>query len=109
MATLTLALAPDLYGRLRQEAERIGKPLDKTAQELLAQQLADLPTPVEKSERERVREALQAAGLLAELGPEEKKRASQATMTLEEIRAVLDRAGGPPLSEMVLEMRGPKV
>jgi hypothetical protein len=30
-------------------------------------------------------------------------------MTLEEIRAVLDRAGGPPLSKIVLEMRGPKV
>jgi hypothetical protein len=108
MATLTLELAPDLYGRLRQEAERIGKPLDKTAQELLAQQLADLPTPVEKSERERVREALRASGLLTELGPEMKKRARQATMSLEEIRAALDRAGGQPLSELILEMRGPK-
>jgi hypothetical protein len=37
-----------------------------------------------------------------------KKRARQATMSLEEIRAALDRAGGQPLSELILEMRGPK-
>jgi ParB-like chromosome segregation protein Spo0J len=108
MTDLLLELAPDLYGRLQQEAERMGKPLDKTAQELLAQRLADLPSPVQKSEKERVREALRAGGLLTELGPEMKKRARQATMSLDEVRAALDRAGGEPLSETILEMRGPK-
>ncbi|MFO7679004.1 MAG: hypothetical protein R6X34_03055 [Chloroflexota bacterium] len=107
MNTLMLELTPDLYSRLRQEAERIGKPLEKTAQELLAQRLESAPI-VEKSERERVREALQAAGLLTELGPEMKKRAQQATMTLEEVRAALDKSEGEPLSELILEMRGPK-
>lgn len=107
MNTLMLELTPDLYSRLRQEAERIGKPLEKTAQELLAQRLESAP-PGEKSERERVREALQAAGLLTELGPEMKKRAQHATMTLEEVRAALDQSEGEPLSELILEMRGPK-
>ncbi len=47
-----------------------------------------------------------AAGLLTELSPEEKQRAAQSAATLEEVRAALDRAGGKPLSELILEMRG---
>lgn len=63
---------------------------------------------VPSSERERLRGALRAAGKLAELTPNEKAVAAQATLTLDEARAILDRAGGKPLSELVLEMRGPK-
>ncbi len=59
-------------------------------------------------ERQRATEALRTAGLLAELSPEEKALAAQSTLTLEEARAILDRAGGKPLSEIILEMRGPK-
>jgi len=108
MTALTLELAPDLYERLRHEAERKGESVKNAAQELLAERLSALPSLAQMSERERVREALRAAGLLTELGPEEKKRAAQATMTLEEVQAALDRAGGQPLSELILEMRGPK-
>jgi hypothetical protein len=60
------------------------------------------------SDRDRVTEVLRAVGLLAELSPAEKERASRSTMTLEEVSAALDRAGGKPLSELILEMRGPK-
>ena len=60
------------------------------------------------SEREQFTEALRAAGMLTELGPEMKKRAEQCTVTLEEVRASLDRAGGKPLSEIIIEQRGPK-
>ena len=59
-------------------------------------------------ERERATEALRAAGLLAELSPEEKARAATSTLSLDEARAILDRAGGKSLSEIILEMRGPK-
>lgn len=59
-------------------------------------------------ERERATELLRAAGLLAELSPAEKERAAQSTLTLDEVHAILDRAGGKPLSEIILEMRGPK-
>lgn len=107
MTTLTLELPPELYNRLRTEAERLGKSVQVLAQEMLAERLAP-PVPAEMSERERVAEALRAAGLLAELSPEEKQRAAQCTTTLEEVRAALDRAGGKPLSELILEMRGPK-
>lgn len=58
--------------------------------------------------RERLREVLRNAGMLAELSPEEKEMAAKSTLTLEEAREILDRAGGKPLSEIVLEMRGPK-
>lgn len=108
MTTLTLELTPDVYERLRQEATRQGKSIKHAAQELLTEQLLAPPVSPPLSERERVREALRAAGLLAELGPEMKKRAAQATMTLEEVQAALDRAGGQPLSELILDMRGPK-
>jgi hypothetical protein len=76
---LTLNLPAELYERLRLEAERLGE---------------TVPTFVQK--------------LLAELGPEMKIRAERSTMTLEEGRAALDKAGGKPLSELILEMRGPK-
>jgi hypothetical protein len=46
--------------------------------------------------------------LLAEPSDEMKAQAAQATMTLEEVQAALDRAGGQPLSEFIIEQRGPK-
>ena len=59
-------------------------------------------------ERELATEALRAAGLLAEPSPEMQRLAAESTLTLDEARAILDRAGGKPLSEIILEMRGPK-
>jgi len=37
-----------------------------------------------------------------------KKRAEQCTVTLEEVRTILDKTQGKPLSEIILEQRGPK-
>jgi hypothetical protein len=59
-------------------------------------------------ERERATEALRVAGLLVELSPEEKARAAQSTLTLDQARAILDRDSERPLSEIILELRGPK-
>lgn len=105
MTALLLELAPDLYARLRAEAARQGKPPEGIAQEWLAERLPPAPPT---DERGRVRAALRAAGLLAEPSPAMVRLADQATMTLEEARAALDRGGGPPLSELILDMRGPK-
>lgn len=107
MTRLVLDLSPELYKRLQTEADRLGKSTQVVAQELLIERLF-WPTPVPPSERERVREALHRADLLSELSPEEKLRAARSTATLEEVRAALDRVGGKPLSELILEMRGPK-
>jgi hypothetical protein len=61
-----------------------------------------------KTDREKLIEILRATGLLTELGPEMKKRAEQCTVTLEEVKAILDRTKGKPLSEIIIEQRGPK-
>ncbi|MSP13763.1 MAG: hypothetical protein EXR62_12515 [Chloroflexi bacterium] len=61
-----------------------------------------------ENERERATEILRAAGLLAELGPEEKDRAARSTATLEEVQAAFAATAGKPLSEIVIEQRGPK-
>lgn len=105
MTTLNIELPPDLYRCLQDEAGRAGKAADVLAQEWLIQWLQ---ASTLSGEREQSREMLRAAGLLAELSPEQKALAAQSTLTLEEARAILDRAGGKPLSEIILEMRGPK-
>lgn len=60
------------------------------------------------NEHERVADVLRADGLLVEPSAEMRKLAAESTLTLEEARAILDRVGGKPLSEVILEMRGPK-
>lgn len=114
MTTLTLELAPEVYDRLRAEADRVGRPAEVVVQEWLAERLAAppaatvAPTSTPMSDRERVAAVLRAAGLLVEPSPEERAWAKEQTVTLEEVSAALDRAGGKPLSEIILEMRGPK-
>ncbi|MCG8347000.1 MAG: hypothetical protein MI924_04390 [Chloroflexales bacterium] len=39
---------------------------------------------------------------IAELSPNEKALADQSTLSLDEARAILDRAGGKPLSKLIL-------
>lgn len=104
MTTITLDLPPEIYQRLLAEARQRGAPVEAVAATLLTEQLAS----VHLSERDRATAVLREAGLLTELSPEEKERAARSTLTLEEARAILDRAGGKPLSEVILEMRGPK-
>jgi hypothetical protein len=105
MTALLLNLSPEVYDRLREEAARQGKPPEGVAQQLLTDVLA--PPPL-ASDRERSIAAMRAAGLLVEPSPAMLARASRATMTLEEVSAALDRAGGKPLSEVILEQRGTK-
>jgi hypothetical protein len=105
MTILTLQLPKPVYERLRAIAQHQQKSIESIAQEWLTEKSALEP---QGSERERAIAALRAAGLLTELSAEEKARAAQSTLTLPEARAILDRAGGKPLSEEVLEMRGPK-
>jgi hypothetical protein len=107
MTELVLELTPNLYERLEAQAKQVGKSAQAVAQEWLVERLA-WPPPAPRGERERAVEALRTARLLTELSPAEKQRAARNTATLEEIRAALDKAGGKPLSALILEMRGPK-
>jgi hypothetical protein len=60
------------------------------------------------TERERAIAVLRAGGMLTELSPEEQQRAASSTVTLEEVIETLSRVEGPPLSELIIAMRGPK-
>jgi hypothetical protein len=112
MTTLTIDIPTELYERLRAIASQQGKPVEEVAQAWLVEHSAhartDLPPQAPPGERERAIAVLRDAGLLAESGPELKARAARSKLTLEEARAILDRAGGRPLSEIIIEMRGPK-
>lgn len=109
MTTLTLELPPELYAHLRAEADRVGRPAEAVAQEWLVERLVDAPPASVDDERARTREALRAAGLLAEpLGPALQRIARSSTATLDEVSAALEEAGGRPLSDIVQEQRGPK-
>lgn len=112
MISLTIELPANVYERLRVTASQQGKSVEEIAQTVLvehAPQLRpDLLAPAPPGERERAIAVLRDAGMLAELSPQEKARAARSTLTLEEARAILDRVPGKPLSESVIEMRGPK-
>lgn len=105
MTSLILELTPELYARLNAEAERQGKSTGSVAEEVLAERLP----PIAQTTRDRTTEVLRAAGLLATPSTEMLQLTAESTMTLEEVSAALDRVGGKPLSELILEMRGPKV
>ena len=102
--TLTLELAPEMYRRLREEAEQLGETPQAVARQWLAERLA-AHAPTAASDRERARQALAEAGLLTELGPN-LHRLADSSVRLERVVAALSRAGGKPLSEIVLEQRG---
>ncbi|MBI3942512.1 MAG: hypothetical protein HY326_05815 [Chloroflexi bacterium] len=102
---IEIELPPEIYQRLADEANRAGKPVETIAQEMLIERLL---RPAIANERERATEILRAAGLLAELSPEEKERAARSTATLEEVQAAFAATAGKSLSEIVIEQRGPK-
>jgi hypothetical protein len=105
MEILTLELSPELYRKLEEEAGRTGQ----SAETLVVQWLAErLSSPAVPSERDRAIAVLQDAGLLTELGPELKWLARESSATLEEVSAALSRPGSKPLSEFILEQRGPE-
>lgn len=112
MTLLTIELPANVYERFRATASQQGKPVEEIAQAVLVQHApqpqTDLLAPAPPGERERATEVLRNAGMLAESGPELKARAARSRLTLEEARVILDRGGGRPLSEIIIEMRGPK-
>jgi hypothetical protein len=106
MTTLTLELSPEAYQRLHEAATRLGKPPQVVAQEWLIERLS-VPMPAPDSARENVRRALRASGLLAEPILHLPRHIDR-LVRLEDVEASLARVGGKPLSEIILEQRGPK-
>lgn len=106
MSTLTVELSPELLERLQAEANQRQEPPERTAVTLLEERLTP-PAKPEESEREKVRRVLRETGLLSELSPGLRARIKQ-TVRHEDVVTALDRAGGKPLSEIILEQRGLK-
>jgi hypothetical protein len=104
VADLVVELPPSIYERLKEEAARLGKPPQVLAQEWIAEKLQPDTTPAATHNRESVRRALQAAGLLTEVSPGLQKLAD-ASISLQEVQDILRRAGGTPLSQIVIEQR----
>lgn len=100
MTTLTLELPKDLLRFLQKRAVERGEELQEAALQILERELA----AEAKSERERVTEVLQTAGLIRPLS-EELRQMIDPTVTHEEVEAAFARAGGKPLSEIIIEQR----
>lgn len=105
MRTLTLELPTDIYKQLNNEANRLGKSAQLIVQEWVVERLVPKNPPIINN-RENARQALRAAGLLAERNP---ARNPSPSMSLEEVNAIFAQLGGKPLSEMVIEQRGAKI
>jgi tRNA A37 threonylcarbamoyltransferase TsaD len=106
MTTITLELSSDIYRQLSDKSYQQGHTIEKMIQEWIIEHIT-LPPP--KDSREQAHQLLKMAGLHTELSPELQKRAKNSTATLAQVQAAFARAGGQPLSEMVIEMRGPKL
>jgi hypothetical protein len=105
MATVTIDIPTDIYQKLQDASNRAGKSIEHLLQEWLIEHVSYAEPAHEFGQ---VQAILRAAGLLTELGPELQKRANYATATLEEVQTAFARVGGDPLSEIVIEQRGPK-
>jgi aryl-alcohol dehydrogenase-like predicted oxidoreductase len=106
MTTLTMELPPEAYRQLHEEANRLGKSPQDVASEWLIERLT-ASASVSAGDREKARQVLRAAGLLAELSPN-LQRLANPKVHLDDIKAALGRSGGKTLSEIVLEQRGPR-
>jgi hypothetical protein len=105
MTSLTIELSPEEYTQLEAQAAQQGKAAASLAKEWVANQL-EVEQPPTLSSRDRARQILKAAGMLSELPPE-LRRSPDPSISLDDIVAALGR-DGKPLSEIVIEQRGPK-
>ncbi|MEA3346309.1 MAG: hypothetical protein U9Q78_08760 [Chloroflexota bacterium] len=105
MSTLAIELSLETYQRLQERARRVGKPPESLIQDLVEKALRE--ERMEKELGKSAREILQASGRVRPLSEALRRRIIPG-VTLEEVRSALSRAGGPSLSELVLEQRGPK-
>ncbi len=106
METVQVQLPLDTYRKLVAEAARQGKPAWLVAQEWLIERAT--ATMDQSAVDEQALAVLRAAGLLAELSPDEQARAAASTTTLAEVQEALSRSGGQPLSALIIEQRGSK-
>jgi len=101
--TVRLPLVP--YHRLQTLARQAGKTPESLTREIVERALEEPQSPT-LCTPPTAREILEAAGRVRPLSPALRKRIIPG-VTLEEVQAALDKAGGPPLSEIILRQREP--
>jgi hypothetical protein len=103
--SVSIQIPDDVMLKLQQRANREGVEPNSVAADILRAALRhDKPVV---NEREAVLRTLREAGLLVGLSPELQKRIIPG-VTHEEVRESFAKAAGKPLSEIVIEQRGPK-
>jgi hypothetical protein len=108
MPQLLVTISDETYQQLWRRAVKCGKPVQAVIRESLEATLAADPDTAEPTQPVRsAREVLEAAGHLRPLGPT-LERMIVPGVTLEEVVDELSRGGGPSLSEIIDEQRGPK-
>jgi len=113
MSTLTLTLTPTIFRRLQERAERAGRPPAKVAEELLAEQLA---SPAgEQARLDEVIQAMYAKGDLVAMSTDlaywadDLRRSLGDEVEFQALRSEMEETVlDPPLSQAILEMRGPQ-
>ena len=103
MNMLEIDLPTETRRRLEAQALREGKTVHELTRELIESGLRSCA----ESKPQTTKEILQSMGLLSSLSEELRKKIIPG-VTLEEVRAALTAAGGPSLSEIIMEQRGPK-
>lgn len=107
MTTLTLEIQSDLWTRLQAMAKQMQESPEGVVLAILSERLGEegKGTTVPESEGAKVNRVLREAGLLSEIGPYLKHLIETVPVDYAAVEAALERAGGPPLSEIVLAQR----
>lgn len=103
MNTITIDLSPEAYRRLEEQARKVGQAVEVLSRELLETAL----TSPEGGRPQTARAVLQAAGRTRPLSDALRSKIIPG-VTLDEVRAILSRAGGSSLSDLIEEQRGTK-
>jgi hypothetical protein len=109
METLTVELPTEVYQSLQKQAAEKGLKVETVAIEAIETWLL-LPSEPERRriKRERIRQKLQDAGLIRPLSDQLRKMIIP-DVKHKDVEAAFARAEGKPLSQIVIEQRGPKL
>lgn len=110
MTTLTLEIQADLWTQIQTLAKQMQDSPESVVLAILQERLSEEGEGITypESEGAKVDRVLREAGMLSEVGPYLKNLANTIPANEKAVIAALERAGGTPLSEIVLEQRGPK-
>jgi hypothetical protein len=103
VSTIVIALAPDTHRALEDQANRVGKSPEELSRELIERGLQAIDTPPIPTARDVLTRAQRVSTL-----SESMRRRIIPDISLDDIRAALSKASGPPLSEIIIEQRGGK-